>query len=1459
MSNYVVTHLHSDLSLLDSCTQFKDYVARAVELGHTAIASTEHGRQMGWIGKKMACDAAGIKFLHGVEIYLTEALLQQDENGEMHKVRDNYHTILIAKNLDGVKELNEMVSMSCQPDHTYFVNRLSFDEFLSLSNNIIKTSACLSSPLYKLPVNHPYYERLVKAYDYLEVQPHNDPEQVSFNVHLAELAEKYHKPLIAGTDTHSLNDYKAKCRSLLLESKHKSYGNEDNFDLTYHSYDELVAMFAAQGALPEKLYMQAIENTNALADQCENWELDTSLKYPILYGSREKDHEMLQQTIDRKLADKIATGIIPPEQADAFRKACDEEMRVFTKVEMDGFMLSMSELISWCKEHDIPIGPGRGSVGGSRVAYVTDIIDINPEKWHTVFSRFCNEDRKEVGDIDVDCIDTDRPKIFEYIINRFGRDKTARVASYGTLVEKGTIDEIGRAFMYRWNEANGRKFDDKSQDNPWNYSTTDKIKKMYLEHPDDAKAAYPEFFECFDGLVGTKISQSVHPAGMVISPITLADNYGVFDKDGELCLFADMDEVHDCGLVKYDLLLLKNIKIIRDACAYAGIQYPKMHEIDWNDPAVYADIIKSQVGIFQFEGDFAHQLLRQYKPQSIFDITIVTACIRPSGASYRNDLIARKPHHNPSKLIDDLLSDNNGYLCIAEGQTVMTPDGCVPIEKITIESKVYTENGIARVTDQRKTGHKDTVKITAGDFSLQCTSDHKILSEHGWMQAGEIHVGDSIAVRVGCNSNKTAPKHILRMLAYLIGDGCLTRSNEVSMCNKNLDVIRDFANSVSRFNNCTTRIDERQSRVNKLSLYYGFVKYIEQHKTPNAVTNYLRSIGLKYYGGGGCAARDKFIPEFIFGLSANCITEFLGAFTDTDCCIKQKTPTGFSVIAAYKTASERLAYDLCELIRRLGFLTKTTYNTETDSWCVGVINAKDYLNQLYDYSFKIKSTYSRDDLIRIRPRLDSVISLSTAEAIIDAHNVTGINRAVLRSQSYVSIDRLRTYISEYGDGVCDDEHIFNENLRWVPVSGLDEMNDVDVYDLTVESEHNFVCGGIVVHNCYQEDIIQFLQQVCGLSGSEADTVRRGIARKKPEILEKALPQILDGYCAKSDHPRDVAEEEAKEFLQIIDDASSYMFGYNHAIGYSLISYLCAWLRCYYPLEFITAYLNNAANDDDIKSGSELAQQYKIQIVSPRYGESTDVYFFDKEKNIITKGVGSIRDMNNAVARDLYELSKSNPTTSFIDLLYLLRDKTSLRSNQLDHLLKIDYFQDFGNIPTLTRILQFFDLMKQGTAKQIKKDKVSPVMESIIAPFATDKRKDGSPAASWTITDMNGLLHEAEDEIRKLNLPDLDMKVRIQNYLDILGYIGLQTGKPEDRCKLIVTDVWPLNSTDNGLPWAYRLGTQSIGTGKTASLTTYANIYDKHPLRSGDLIETSPSDVYKNSKGYWYIKNWRMIA
>lgn len=654
IGTYTMYHCHSEYSLLDSCTKFTDYVELAVRDGAKALSISEHGKPLNWTEKWAACKKAGIKYMHSVEIYLTESL---DE-----KVRDNYHTIMIAKNMDGVHELNSLISKSCDKDHFYYTNRLSFDEFLGISDNIITTSACLASPLHRLDRSNQYYNKLVQKYDFLEVQPHYHPEQVEFNRLLLELSKEFDKPLIAGTDTHNSSKYKAECRSMLLKAKHKSYGDEDSFDLTYKTYDELLAMFYEQCALPEREYIQAIQNTNELYDLTEEIDLDTAIKYPILYGSREADSQKFVETVDTMLEEKLDAGVIPKEQEQAFRDAIKEEMRVFQKLHMDGFMLSMSELIRWCKSQGMAIGTARGSVGGSRIAYVTDIIDLNPEQWHTVFSRFCNEDREEIGDIDIDCVESDRPAIFRYITERFGEDKTARVASFGTLQAKGVIDDVGRALAMKWDETH----DDKDN-NPWSLKNIARIKDEYDDAPDTAAKKYPDLFYYMDGLLDTKISQSVHPAGIVISPITLVDNYGVFDKEGENCLMLDMENIHDyTGLAKYDFLILKTVQVIRDACKYMGKPYPKTYEINWDDEAVWDDMLKSPSGIFQFESAFAFDSLKRFKPKSIFDMSIVTACIRPSGTSYRDDLLSRKPHSNPSEIIDELLKDNLGYLIYQE-------------------------------------------------------------------------------------------------------------------------------------------------------------------------------------------------------------------------------------------------------------------------------------------------------------------------------------------------------------------------------------------------------------------------------------------------------------------------------------------------------------------------------------------------------------------------------------------------------------------------------------------------------------------------------------------------------------------------------------------------------------------------------------------------------------------------
>lgn len=1024
MVEYIPYHLHTEYSLLDSCTKVNDYIELAKQNNIKALSFSEHGKNLNWTEKWNACKEAGIRYIHSVEIYLTEDL----EN----KVRDNYHTVLMARNMDGVRELNDLISLSCDEHHFYYTNRISFDEFLNISDNIISTSACLASPLNKLDETNPFYEPLVQKYTFLEVQAHDNDEQREFNKRLLRLAKKYNKPIIAGTDTHSANQYKAECRKIRLKSRHKNYGNEDEFDLTFKTADELLDMFKVQGVLSYDMAVEAIKNTNLLLDMTEELDLDVSFKYPILYGSRENDEKKLKEILRTNFKDKIERGIIKQESVEAYKNSIKEEMEVFHKLNMEGFILSMSEITTWCKSNGINLGAGRGSVGGSRVAFILNITEIDAEKYQTVFSRFCNAERVELGDIDTDCIEEDRPRIFKYVTERFGDDKTARVASFGTVQDKAVIDEIGRALFIDFEE----KFGKDNPQNPYTLKKISKIKADYEASPEDTRLANKELFYYFDGLVGTKISQSIHPAGIVISPITLKDNYGVFDKNGENCLVLDMDNIHDfTGLVKYDFLILKTIQVIKDTCKYLKKSYPRIWEIDLEDKDVYENMSKDLTTVFQFESKFAADCYKKFKPKSIEELALVTASIRPSGASYRDALLKRQIHYNPSALIDDLLKRNFGYLC------------------------------------------------------------------------------------------------------------------------------------------------------------------------------------------------------------------------------------------------------------------------------------------------------------------------------------------------------------------------------------------------------------------YQEDTIKFLTDICGFDGSTADTVRRGIGRKKKEILDAAMPKILEGYCSKSEKPKEEAEEEAKEFLRIIEDSADYQFNYSHAIAYSLVSYLCGYYRYHYPLEYLTSYLNNAANDEDIRNGTEYAKRIGIKVTMPKWGFSKGEYAYDKEKNVIAKGLSSIKYMSEKVASELYEQAHLKKYDRFIDVLKVLNENTTIDTRQIDILIKIDFFSEFGNQRELLYITDvFFNLFKKGVAKKIRKEtaKESP-FEDIIIKYSVGVTKAGTPSASYTLLDIDTIMQGVEDRILSQGMEDLSDLDKVKNFTEVMGYSGYISGKDEDRKKLIITELKPLTRKKDGKQFGYSFYTRSVGSGIESRFTVFNRVYEKEPVKKGDLI------------------------
>lgn len=287
----------------------------------------------------------------------------------------------------------------------------------------------------------------------------------------------------------------------------------------------------------------------------------------------------------------------------------------------------------------------------------------------------------------------------------------------------------------------------------------------------------------------------------------------------------------------------------------------------------------------------------------------------------------------------------------------------------------------------------------------------------------------------------------------------------------------------------------------------------------------------------------------------------------------------------------------------------------------------------------------------------------------------------------------------------------------------------------------------------------------------------------------------------------------------------------------MLGYLCAYYRFYHPIEFLTSFLNNAANDDDIRNGTAYANKVGITITMPKWGISKSDYSYDTEKKIIAKGMSSIKYMSAKVANELYDLAHKKEYKSFMNLLSDINNGTSVDRRQLDILIKLDFFSDFGNQRELLYIAElFYDLFNKGEAKKISKQRLENTdLERIVARYAVGVNKNGSVAKSYTLLDVQSIMEEAENAIKSIKMDDLDVSVKVKNFEEVMGYAGYVSGKPEDNRKLFITAVYPLKRKKDGKQFGYSILTKSIGSGKESRFTVFNNVYKTSPIHEKDII------------------------
>lgn len=654
--NYTVYHLHSDYSngvtSIDSITKVDQYIARAKECGMSALAFSEHGSVFSWVLKKEHIEKAGMKYIHAEEFYVTETL---DE-----KVKDNCHVIIIAKNFAGVCELNKLSSAAFNrsDNHYYYVPRISMEELEQTSDNLMVTSACLASPLSKGSDSFKkrFLKFLISNKDrcYLEIQHHNVEDQKKYNQYLYGLSTKYNIPLIAGTDTHALNAEHAEGRLVLQKAKNIRFSEEDEWDLTFKTYDELVAAYEVQKTLPMDVVLEAIENTNVMASRVEEFTLDRSYKYPDLWSNPKKLFiQNIKEGIKRRGVDKFPNR-------DEYAKRVAYELKAYEHNGAISFMLLMEDICTWCRENDIQIGYGRGSVNGSICAWLLGITEMDSIKHKLNFERFMNVERVSLSDIDTDFPPNRIDDVKSYVYNHHGL-YCSDIITFNTIADKGAIRDVGRALEMPLNEVEDicKTVDDE---------------KKYVK----IREQYPRLFKYVDLCKGVIVSTGNHPCGMIVSPYPLDDTIGLASTSTDPFPISQiyMKEIDGLNYVKLDLLKLDTIQVISDTCKAAGIDMLLPDNMDIGDVDVWNSIRDNTVGIFQWEGTtgdryikklLADKNIKKFKEvdenvDRMMLLTIGNSAIRPAGASYRDDLASGVVRKSGNDAIDEFLKPTFGYL-----------------------------------------------------------------------------------------------------------------------------------------------------------------------------------------------------------------------------------------------------------------------------------------------------------------------------------------------------------------------------------------------------------------------------------------------------------------------------------------------------------------------------------------------------------------------------------------------------------------------------------------------------------------------------------------------------------------------------------------------------------------------------------------------------------------------------
>ena len=634
-------HTHSHYSLLDGLAKIDDLVARTKELGMDSLAITDHGNLYGAIEFYKKAKAGGIKPIIGIEAYMMPG---QSPAGQAEKY---YHLILLCQNNAGWKNLLKLVTHA-NLEGFYYKPRINKDYLRQHSEGLIALSGCISGEIGRLILANKLQEAERVALDYqnifgsgkffLEIGHHPGiRETIKVRDAVVKISKKTGIPLVATHDIHYLKPEDAQYHDILLAVQTGNTLNDpDRLSL---KDDDFCMRSPAEMAEFFKDLPEAIANTQTIADQC-NLEIELHKIHLPKFDAPDNASSIayLKMLIDERVGKRYAT--IAPVISDRIKY----ELGVIEKMGFADYFLIVQDLINWAKDRGIVVGPGRGSAAGSIVSYILGITDIDPIKFDLLFERFLNPDRIQMPDIDIDITDKRREEVMGYLKERYGENRVAHIITFGTMAARAAIRDVGRALGISYGFC-----DQLAKMVPFNQGLEEALKNTDLAGLYQTNADAKRILDAARHMEGVARHASVHACGIVISESPLTE-YLPLQKapqdENTIVSQFEMHSVEDLGLLKMDLLGLKNLTTIEETVRL--INDTNDNKIDINNlPAKDEKTFKllqlgDTTGVFQLESSGMRRYLKELKPTELEDIIAMISLYRPGPMELIPEYVARK-------------------------------------------------------------------------------------------------------------------------------------------------------------------------------------------------------------------------------------------------------------------------------------------------------------------------------------------------------------------------------------------------------------------------------------------------------------------------------------------------------------------------------------------------------------------------------------------------------------------------------------------------------------------------------------------------------------------------------------------------------------------------------------------------------------------------------------------------